>query len=577
MSTIPASQLVNVIPTVLSAGGDALDLNGLVLTNSNRVPQGTVGEFPDSNSVSSYFGASSLEASLAAVYFPGFIGATAFPGKMLFANYPATALSAYLRGANVSSFTLTQLQALAGQLAIVVDGYSRNVASISLSGAVSFSNAAAIIGSALNGSAPANLASFNGTISGGTLTVISIASGTILSGQTVNGTGVIAGIYINAQLTGSAGGTGTYQLNGTTTGVGPMTTSATPITVTYDSVSGGFLFTSGVSGNLSTIAFATGSLATALSLTLATGAVISQGAPTATPAAFMDVLATATRNWALFTTSFDPDNGSGNTQKLAFGQWTSSQNNRFGYVPWDTDASPTVSANAPSSLGQLLTADGYNGVCPVWDNTGNGPELAAFVLGCAASINFDQTNGRISFAFKASTGIVPAVTDALTASNLQSNHYNFYGAYATANQTFQFFQNGALTGPFLWLDSYINQIWLNAQLQLAFINYLAGVNSVPYNQSGYAGLENALLSNINQALNAGVIRVGVVLSSSQIQQINSQAGANVASTVTTQGWYLQVRDPGPSARAARTSPVCNLWYADGGSVQRINLASIEVQ
>jgi hypothetical protein len=37
-----------------------------------------------------------------------------------------------------------------------------------------------------------------------------------------------------------------------------------------------------------------------------------------------------------------------------------------------------------------------------------------------------------------------------------------------------------------------------------------------------------------------------------------------------------VRDAPPEVRAARGSPPCTLWYMDGQSIQRINLASIEL-
>src|SRR5262249_15990392 len=130
MSTIPASELVNVLPGVLEAGGSALDLNGLMLTTSIQVPIGTVQQFPDAVSVQNYFGPSSHEASLATIYFNGFDGATAAPGNLLFAQYPASAVAAYLRGGNISGLTLAQLQTISGTLNITIDGYPRSAASI---------------------------------------------------------------------------------------------------------------------------------------------------------------------------------------------------------------------------------------------------------------------------------------------------------------------------------------------------------------------------------------------------------------------------------------------------------------
>jgi hypothetical protein len=89
-----------------------------------------------------------------------------------------------------------------------------------------------------------------------------------------------------------------------------------------------------------------------------------------------------------------------------------------------------------------------------------------------ASINFEAPNGRTTFAFRAQAGLTADVTDASAASNLIANGYNFYGAYATANQSFVFMQPGQVSGSFNWMDSYINEIWLNSSFQLALMDLL---------------------------------------------------------------------------------------------------------
>lgn len=576
MSTIPASQIVNIIPSVLSAGGAALNLNGLVLTQNTRLPIGTVLSFPTALAVSNYFGASANEASIAAVYFQGYQGATATPGALLFAQYPGSAVAAFLRGASVAAMTLAALQALSGSLNVVFDGYNHNAASINLSGASSFSAAAALIQTGLNGSL-VTLASLTGSIAGGTLTVTALSSGTIQPGQTLlGGTAVVASTIILSQLSGSIGGTGTYSLtNSQTVNSGALTTQPTPVAVTYDSVSGGFIVTSGVTGTVSTSAFATGTLAASLFLTAVTGAVLSQGAAATTPSAFMNSIIAQNQNWALFMTAFNPDSAVGtNTNKLLFATWTSAQNNRYCYVPFDTDPTPTLSNAASTSLGAQVAAAAYNGVCPVWEPSNT--YLAAFVLGVAAAINFNQTNGRITFDFKSQAGFTPGVTDTTVGTNLIANGYNFYGAYATANQNFNFFNPGSVSGIFKWLDSYVNQIWLNAQFQLDLMTLLTSINSIPFNNPGYTIIENALATTIQQGLNFGAFAAGVVLSSTQIAEVNTAAGLNISNTLQQQGWYLQVLDPGPTVRSARGSPIVNFWYCDGESIQKITMSSVDV-
>ena len=57
-TSIPASAIVQVTPSVLGAGGTGLNLSGLVLTTNTRVPYGQVLSFGSQAAVSAYFGAS---------------------------------------------------------------------------------------------------------------------------------------------------------------------------------------------------------------------------------------------------------------------------------------------------------------------------------------------------------------------------------------------------------------------------------------------------------------------------------------------------------------------------------------
>ncbi|MDS0801714.1 DUF3383 domain-containing protein [Burkholderia cenocepacia] len=497
--SIPASLIASVTPSVISAGGSALDLVGIILTTNSRVPIGTVPTFPTKDAVSAYFGSTSLEAQLAAVYFGGFDNSNVKPGSLGFSQYPTAPVSAYLRGGSLAAMTLTQLQALSGTLIVTVDGVQKTSANINLASATSFSNAATLI---------------------------------------------------------AAGFTG-----------GP--------TVAYDSVAAAFTLTSTTTGATSTIGFASGTLATGLKLTQAAGAVTSQGAIASTPAAAMTAITKITQNWVSFMTAFDPDNGVGNTQKMAFATWTSQQNNRYLYAVWDTDQSPTTTVPATSSLGYLVNQANMSGVAPNFNDVNK----AAFLMGAIASIDFTQTDGRSTLSFKSQSGLSADVTDATVYQNLVANGYNCYGAFATANDQFTFYTPGQIAGQYDWIDSYIDQIWLNNQLQLAIMTGFTQTKSVPYNAVGDATIEAWLMDPINQAVNFGAIRQGVQLSAAQAQEVNTAAGRKIDSILSSRGWYLQVLASTAPAqtRAARQSPPCSLWYMDGGSVQQLNLASVMVQ
>lgn len=83
------------------------------------------------------------------------------------------------------------------------------------------------------------------------------------------------------------------------------------------------------------------------------------------------------------------------------------------------------------------------------------------------------------------------------------------------NDQFVWENRGFISGPFLWADSYINQIWLNNALQLALMVLLQSTYSIPYNRQGYALIEAACLDLISAALLFGAIRSGITLSASQ--------------------------------------------------------------
>ena len=84
---IPASLFVSVSPGVISAGGSALDVVGLFLTNSTQVPIGTVISFASAAAVGTYFGLASAEYAAAVVYFNGFDNSPKKPGAVKFAQY----------------------------------------------------------------------------------------------------------------------------------------------------------------------------------------------------------------------------------------------------------------------------------------------------------------------------------------------------------------------------------------------------------------------------------------------------------------------------------------------------------
>ncbi len=355
-------------------------------------------------------------------------------------------------------------------------------------------------------------------------------------------------------------------------------TPSTTATVTFDTLRQAFVITSSTTGASSAVLFpTTDAFATALQLTAATGALESSGAVEQTPSQVMIGVVAVQQNWATFMTVDEPTL----TLKEAFAAWVQTTTDRFLYLAFDSDVTPTESDDATGSFGAIVAAADDDGVCPIW-NPGTAPgtfpgDKAAFVGAVAASINFNAVNGSTSFRWRLQAGLVPDVTSEEVYDNLIANNYNAYVAIASNTQQFQNFQPGSVPGRWLSIQRYINQIYWNAVFQQDFLELLQLVPSIPYDQDGYTLIAESLNPSIVAMGAFGAWRDGVTLTGAQIIAINTQAGMNIASTLQTQGWYLQVTDPGPAARATGASPIIIFWYTDGGSIGSIVMNSIDVE
>lgn len=340
-----------------------------------------------------------------------------------------------------------------------------------------------------------------------------------------------------------------------------------PAAVTWDATSSRFVVTSGTTGVTSTMTQATGTTAAALGLS---AGILSQGAAVDTPASVMDRVKTQEQNWATFTTTYEPSL----SDKTAYAIWSNSQNNRYLYAAWDTDSGYATTNNA-AVFGNIVDVLNYEGVAVLYGNA----NIGAFFCGYAGSIDFQAANGRATAAFKSQTGLATSVSTLALATAVLSNNASYYGLYQAPGQgnVYSILYDGRMNGSkFRWADTYLNQIYLNAQLQGSVFTGLQGVNSAPYNSQGEALIRAWCADPIREALNNGTIRVGVALSSSQIAIITQQAGLDITTQLQTQGYYLQILPATAQIRQARQSPPIKLWYVDGGSIQQITLASIAV-
>ena len=283
-------------------------------------------------------------------------------------------------------------------------------------------------------------------------------------------------------------------------------------------------------------------------------------------ATMMNELKTISLNWVSFMTITEMTK----ENKIDYATWVNSQNSgcRFVYVCQDSDTNAKVSGNE-TNASFLINDLGLSGTSLQY-NTAN---LCAFVMGAIASINYDTTNGRITFAYKSQDGLAYTCDQDSDATNLLNNGYNFYGNYATNNDKFKLYQNSRVSGKYQWLDSLVNAIWLNDKLQTNILDLFSNVNSLPYNQVSYDKIINACSDTLVQAVDNGVITTGITLSASQKIALMNEAGVDISDTLYSQGYFMQVKDPTATARQNRDTPIANLWYCDGGSIQKLTLNS----
>lgn len=568
--SIPMDFVASVTPAVEAVEGSAVDIVGVVLTQNTLLPAGEAMEFVSDTAVGAFFGTGSAEYAYAEGYFAGDDDATQTPATLYFVRYPEAAIPAFLLGATGAS--LAALQAItAGSITLEVNGASLTSANVNLSAAGSFSAVAAALQTAL----AHNDAAFTGAIAGNVLTVSAVASGALAVGQAIADTAgnVPAGVTILEQLTGTAGEAGTYQLSSTfAEPVSAETMTAGALTVAYLSTPGAFVITTGTPGTADSITVAnTGALATAMGLTAAAGATASPGAAAGTPGAFMDGVVNEVTDWATFTTLWEPVSA----DKVAFFQWTHAQGDNYAYVCWSTEAED-VDPNATSGSAYALAQGAYNGTYYTYAPV-NLALKAAFIMGAAACINFEEANGRRNFSYLKQASLSADVTDKDTAAILKAKRINFYGKLSSKKNSYNREMFGFVSGEFLWMDSYINQIWLNSNLQEDLFLVLDTYPNIPYNTEGYSYISEGLGDTISTALSFGAIQTGITLTTAQANAVNTKAGTNVSSVLETEGWALVIQAATGTIRSGRGSPPIYFFYTDGESVNTLNLTSTEVQ
>lgn len=349
--------------------------------------------------------------------------------------------------------------------------------------------------------------------------------------------------------------------------------------VEWDASFKAFKITLGANTASDTISYASApasgtDLSAVLKLRETDGAVISDVIPAALSIEeYMDKLTNVTKSFFSFchiwSLSSDADRIA---EDLAFAKWNAEQGVRFSFVEFD-NSSVDKDATSSADFASRITELGYSGtIC----NYGSSA-LAAFVMGTLACIDFSQPNGRITLAFK--TGAATEITcdNDLDYDALTTKGYNAYVRDASAANTFTGYQRGSISGDYRFIDAYADHVWLNDAMQVSLRGALGSANALPYNEASYGRLLGSIKSDIDTAIQAGVINIGIEPSNEAIMAISADTGletSSIKNSLYAAGWIFYAKNPTSEARADRQSPVLKFWYSDGGSIQKIDLTSV---
>lgn len=235
---IPASQIVEVNPRIVTPGGNDLEFNALFLSASSVIPLSQfVLAFTSAADVGAYFGLESSEYTLAATYFQGFNNSQAKPNALLIAPRVNTAVAAFARTGAFTGTLAGLKEITAGTFNITLGEAEVELSSISFASATSLSGCATILETALQAWTPSS---------------------------------------------------------------GTAPTAVTGATVTYSSTLNAFTVTSGAAGYDDSLVMPTGTVATALGFDTDSGAVLSLGSAQMTPAENMEKVLEVTRNFVTF-------------------------------------------------------------------------------------------------------------------------------------------------------------------------------------------------------------------------------------------------------------------------------------
>lgn len=508
-NNIPMQNIIGANSNVISpANASGFMPQGLLLTKNALLPTGAVMSFTSQSAVGAYFGTATGQFSEyvnAGIYFTADINTTNTPPSILIARYTDDATAPYIRGSKLLSTDISNFT----------------------------------------------------SITAGTLTV---QFGGVSKTATSIDTSSCTNFVQVAQVIETA-----------------LRVQISTATCTFSSITNSFTISNGVVDTTVQTITDSGSVAVAMKITTAnSGSVtLSQGTPAMTPVEVMDNIIQQTTNFISFTNNFAIDADPTFAVIKEFATWVGQQNNKFIFMSWSLDADLGVLPQVNTTVAYNLANNGYGTISPTGQITFNVPISLSYSnidyvcgqIGTGASIRYENLNSVISFANKTYAGITPLATTQTQYDALSLNGCNFYGKFATRGNQYIWSENGSVGGVFLWLDNIYNQAWLEDAVQVAEANLLSSIGKLSFNDLSL--LQSVIISTMAQGINNGVIQKGSIFDAQQTARLIAEAGLDITSALTNNGYYVQIPTPTPAMRANRTLVPVNIWYSNGSAVLKI--------
>lgn len=340
--------------------------------------------------------------------------------------------------------------------------------------------------------------------------------------------------------------------------------------LTYDGTKNNFYSTSGETGADFTMDYfssTTTGLATALQMTLATNATLSQGADQQTVTQAMNALkGEFTDQFGIyFVDDFQSRLSVDDMFELM--QWVSNQGDKYWSVIWDNEIA-LRSLTDVTSLWYRATQAGLNNWSIFDEVLYNNSDRVSAAVGIFASVDLTQPNSAITLAWKQQDGLPPSITNTDIAAILGQKGINYYGkvAFTGADLTKNFFYPGAIGGKWKFVDNLVGAIWISFQCQFQTADLFLSVGQVSIDPDGQGQVRSGLNVALDGSKANGIVAIGLTFDNATSIEIKTTYGID-SIELTNNGYAILNTLPPAGLRKLRVSSPWYVLYTKGSAYQ----------